>query len=164
MPFQLDQNINDKRLAELCNAEVPGRVLRFPVRLQDEPDEIVLPDLLGGDATFVTTDHRIVDENPSSVPSNNPGLVVIHLKVASRTMTAQLATDMIARFKEAFPTWAEVDWSQLYLEITEEDVYLAPLRHGDVTGGREIRFNSASFSATLQEAIESLRTSSLSGI
>lgn len=155
--FQLDQNLNARRMADACNAEGLCTLRRLPKRLINKTDDIVLRDLLGRDATLITADRRIVDENPSDIPPRNPGVVVVRLKVATRTLTARLADEMIRRFKDSFPEWHRTDWSRLFLEITDQDIYIARLASSDTSGGRTLRFDEPDFAAELSQTIALLR-------
>jgi hypothetical protein len=154
--FQLDQNINAKDLAKQCNDEGRCSVLRFPRRLVDEDDDVVLPDVLSRPATFVTTDRRIIEENPDSVPSHNPGVIVVRTN-SKRTLTELITRRIVSHFKNMFIDWAHVDWSRLYIEINEDDVYVTKLINGDIGGGQEIKFNDEEFSEKLSTAVRTLR-------
>jgi hypothetical protein len=56
-----------------------------------------------------------------------------------------------------FIDWAHVDWSRLYIEINEDDVYVTKLINGDIGGGQEIKFNDEEFSEKLSTAVRTLR-------
>jgi hypothetical protein len=154
--FQLDQNNNWKKLTADCNDAGLCTVLRLPRRLHDTDDEILLPDLLARDATVFTTDRRIIDEHPACVPPNNPGLIIIRT-TSARTLTQTIATRIIHRFKERFPDWAQADWSRVYVELTEENIYVSKLTNGDTSGGQEIPLDDETFAVKLTAAIAALR-------
>jgi hypothetical protein len=71
--FQLDQNLNSKKFASECNAQGKAKVLRYPRRLMDENDDIMLPDLLSKEAPLVTSDFTIVEDNQDCIPYENSG-------------------------------------------------------------------------------------------
>ena len=65
---------------------------------------------------------------------------------------------MVARFKEKFPSWYEVNWSQVYIEIEEDEVYVHRLIDGDIYNGLTIKLDARDFADRLNAAIEGFRT------
>ena len=151
--FQLDQNSNHKRLAERCNAEGRCFVKCLPKQLIDEDDHVVLKTLLGNDATLLTMDFRIVDENPSCIPSKNPGLIV----VMARPNTAERMSKILAQFKSKFPQWAEFDWSQIHVQIEDSSVSVSSLVDAQADDWRTISYERENFASALTDAIGALK-------
>ena len=71
--FQLDQCLNDKTLADACNAQGMCTVYRYPRRLTGQFDEVMLPVVFSRNTTLLTTDRTIIEDNESSIvaPNNN---------------------------------------------------------------------------------------------
>jgi hypothetical protein len=145
--FQLDECFNDKRLAETCNAEGRCIVRRFPRRRKEQKDPIVLPDLLTKDAPLLTTDFTIADDHRNAIPEWNSGLIVVRSRNSRKPFTSKSAGANLARLKHKFPSWAETDWSGIYLEVDEKAVFLSQL--GRVQGGRWINFDRDDFSEAM---------------
>jgi hypothetical protein len=153
LSFQLDQCSNNGKFADKCNSEKHCIVRRFPKRLMDFDDSIVLADLLARDGCFLTMDFMIVHENPAHIPPENPGIIVVRAVPNKSSIMERL----IARFKRLFPRWASTDWSKIYLEIEESGIYLARLVDGNINGGRTVSFDSDDFSGRLQSALAQMR-------
>jgi hypothetical protein len=153
--FQLDECFNDRRLAEGCNSERQCFVRRFPNRLKQEKDHIILPDLLGKDAPLLTTDFTIVDDHLSDIPEVNSGLIVIRSRNSKKPFTSKAASINLARLKQKFLAWSETDWSGIYLEIDEEAVFLSQPKR--VPEGRWISFDRTDFGETLTAELNQLK-------
>ena len=153
--FQLDQNSNHKQLANQCNAEGRCFVRRLPTELVDEDDGVILPALLAKEATLLTMDFRIVEDNPGCIPPQNPGIVV----VLARPNTADLMKRMLARFKSECPEWPDFNWSQIYAEIDEREIYVSKLVDGNTEAGTAIPFGVPGFAGLLADAIAALKPS-----
>jgi hypothetical protein len=148
--FQLDENINDDEFAEKCNREKLCDVYRFPRRLKGQKDDVVLPDLLTKGAPLVTKDFRIANENSKVIPTDNSGLIVVRTNNPQRSFTVKAAIANIARFKEKFPRWSDYDWSGIYLEIVEDEVYVETLNSSvDLARGHAVRFAEDNFANEL---------------
>jgi hypothetical protein len=153
--FQLDQCSNHAAFAEKCNGENRCFVRRLPRQLKDQDDAIVLDSLLARDAPILTMDFAIVYDNPSHIPPRNPGIIV----VKARPNKATIMEGMIAAFKKKFPAWADVDWSQLYLEIEEGQIYVSTLVDGNIDGGLSLELAAEDFEERMLTIIGSLRQS-----
>jgi hypothetical protein len=70
--FQLDECLNDARLAAACNAAAKCIVHRYPPSLKGKTDPEMLPVVFSLGRTLVTIDRTIIDDNPSSIISPNP--------------------------------------------------------------------------------------------
>jgi hypothetical protein len=160
--FQLDECLNDKRLADLCNAEGHCVVRRFPRRLREQKDFVVLPDLLAKDAPLVTIDFPIVDENKRHIPEVNAGLIIVRTRNVQRPFTAKSATQNMQRFKQKFPDWAEADWSGIHLEIDEYEIYIGQLGALQANHGHVIRLDRENFAEELRSKLQLLRPRKLS--
>jgi hypothetical protein len=75
--FQLDQCSNHAGFRRKCNEQALCVVRRLPPRLKDHDDDVVLIDLLARDAPILTMDFTIVCDNPTHIPHENPGIIVI---------------------------------------------------------------------------------------
>lgn len=153
--YQLDENLNDKRLADGCNSEGKCTVRRYPGRLRGEKDPVMLPELLSKDAPLLTRDFPIVHEHKNYIPKLHSGVIVVRTKNTNRAFTTKIAMKNIETLKERFPPWAETNWTGVYLEIDEEGIYVGDL-HDLYSSGRSIRFDTAKFESEMREAIRAL--------
>ena len=151
--FQLDQCSNHADFHRKCNQQGFCVVKRLPPRLKDHDDDVVLTDLLAKEAPILTMDFTIVYDNPAYIPPENPGIIV----VKARPNTARLMETMIAKFKTKFPEWNSTDWSTLYIEIEESEVYVSRLVDGNIDEGQYIGFARDDFSKQLRLMIEKIR-------
>jgi len=134
--FQLDECLDDTRLAQACNAAAKCIVNRYPPELKGTPDHEMLPVVFSHNTTLLTIDRTIVDDNRSSIVSPNPGIIIIQKKKPHPPMTATRAREIIERFKQNVPSWPTIDWSMVYVEIDEEEVYVCPLIDSDTSKGK----------------------------
>jgi hypothetical protein len=153
--FQLDENLNDKNLADKCNSEKLCVVKRFPNRLKGAKDDVVLPDLLTKEAPFVTRDFPIVSEHRDQVPRSHSGIIVVRSKIPSRPFTTQSAARNLAKFKNKFPSWSTADWKQIYIEIDEDEIFITKV-HESNDVSFTIALGTADFSSQLQNAMNVL--------
>src|SRR5258708_18191205 len=134
--FQLDQCSNHADFRRKCNEQGLCVVRRLPPRLKDHDDDVVLTDLLSRDATVITMDFTIVYDNPSYISPKNPGIIV----VKARPNKATIMESMIAKFKTKFAEWNSTDWSNIYMEIEETEIYVSRLVDGNIDAGKSISF------------------------
>jgi hypothetical protein len=134
--FQLDECLNDANLAEACNAAGECTVRRYPRRLKQKTDDEMLPVVFLHNTTLVTTDRTIVDDNAASILFPNPGIIVIQKKNPHPPMTSVRAQRIIEKFKHHVPSWSTIDWSMVYAEIDENEVFLSPLVDSDTSKGK----------------------------
>src|SRR5258706_5845433 len=151
--FQLDQCSNHGGFAERCNRQALCVIKRLPDRLKDRDDDIVLTDLLSKDAPIVTMDFTIVYDNPAYISPDNPGIIV----VKARPNSAKKMQAIIAKFKSKFPDWNSTDWSKIYIEIEETEVYVSRLIDGNIDSGKPIAFDGDDFSGRLRLVIAEMR-------
>lgn len=158
--FQLDECFNDKRLADACNAEGRCTVRRFPRRLKEKKDPVILPDLLAKDAPVVTIDFTIVPDNAAHIPNVNSGLIVVRSKNSRKPFTSKSAAMNMSRLKQRFPAWSEIDWSGVYIEIDEEELFISELKK-DMAGdhGMSIKLDVPRFSDTVMEMLDKIKNS-----
>lgn len=64
---------------------------------------------------------------------------------------------MIAKFKRHFPEWNITDWSKIYMEIDESEVYVSRLTDGNIDDGKEVSFSGDDFSNRLRLMIVAIR-------
>lgn len=140
--YVFDECLDSKRLIASCNEEGKCIADRYPPHMKGTKDPLMLPVILAGEAPLVTTDHTIVEEHWSHIPSENPGIVIIRLRRPSRKMTDKLAGKLLSDFKRAFPDWETQVWSGLCLEITEADVILS--RIPPLPDGGHVKFRAVS--------------------
>jgi hypothetical protein len=152
--FQLDECFDNKDLAEACNAEQKCVVDRCPAK--GVPDEGVLADVFARQVTLLTIDRTIVDDHPTSIVSPNSGIVVIRNKRPLPFMTIPRAKRIIATCKRNIPSWPLIDWSMIYVEIDEEEIYLCPLIDADITKGQPFLISNNTLDAAVTQYIEEI--------
>lgn len=166
--FQLDECLNDASLADACNAAGKCTVHRYPRRLIGKPDDEMLPVVFARNTTLLTKDRAIVDDNTSSIVSPNPGIIVIQKKQPHPPMTATRAREIIQRFKQNIPSWPTIDWSMVYAEIDEDEVYVCPLIDSDTSKGKSFPISGDAVNAEVTGYIaaihDSLKGISISGV
>ena len=140
-------------LRKKCNTQALCIIKRLPDRLKDHDDDVVLTDLLSKDSPILTMDFTIVYDNPAYISSDNPGIIV----VKARPNKATIMEAMIAKFKGHFPEWNITDWSKIYMEIEETDVYVSRLIDGNIDGGKPISFDGDDFPGRLRLVIAEIR-------
>ena len=64
---------------------------------------------------------------------------------------------IIAKFKSKFPDWNSTDWSKIYIEIEETEVYVSRLVDGNIDSGKPIAFDGDDFSGRLRLVIAEMR-------
>ena len=154
--FQLDECLNDARLATACNAAAICTVHRYPSNLKGKPDREMLPVVFALGRTLVTTDRTIVDDNPSSIVAPNPGIIVIKQKRPFPPMTARRARAIIEDFKGGVPSWPHIDWSMIYAEIDEDEICVCALSDADTSAGRPFAISDEAADAALTCFIASI--------
>jgi hypothetical protein len=158
--FQLDECLNDARLAAGCNAAAQCAVHRYPPQLKGKSDREMLPFVFSLGRTLVTTDRTIVDDNPSSIVAPNPGIIVIKQKRPFPPMTSNRARAIIEKFKGGVPSWPAIDWSTVYAELDEEEICVCPLVNADTSAARPFAISSAAVDMELTQYIASIHNQS----
>jgi hypothetical protein len=151
--FQQDQCSNHADFRRKCNKQGLCIVRRLPGGLINQDDDVVLTDLLAKDAPIITMDFTIVYDNHAYIPAENPGIIV----VKARPNKAAKMEAMIAKFKRHFPEWNSTDWSKIYIEIEESEVYVSRLTDGNIDDGKEICFSGDDFLNRLRLMIAAIR-------
>lgn len=152
--FQLDENFDDADFAAKCREEEQCIVIRYPRHRKRQKDSIMLPSLLVPDYPLLTLDHRIIEQNHQWIPDNNGGVIVVRLNRPVRTMTTALAARIVAAFKKKLTMWASIDWSRVYLDLSETEAYVCPLTENpDLTKGIAVRYDDPHFEPKLVDAI-----------
>jgi hypothetical protein len=154
--FQLDECLNDARLAAACKAAAKCTVHRYPPRLRGTPDREMLPVVFSLGRTLVTIDRTIIDDNPSSIVSPNPGIIVVKQKRPFPPITSRRAQGIIDHFKHFVPSWPQIDWSTVYAEIDEDEIRVCSLVKADTSGARPFTITGEAVDAELTRFIASL--------
>ena len=157
--FQLDECLDDKRLARACNAAAKRTVHRCPPDLKGTPDHEMLPVVFSRNTTLVTIDRTIVDDSRAAVVSPNPGIIIIQKKKPHPPMTSARALEIIERFKENIPSWPTIDWSMVYAEIDEDEVYVCPLIDSDTSKGKPFAISGQAADAEVTGYIAAIHDS-----
>jgi hypothetical protein len=156
IPFQLDECLNDARLAAACKAAVKCVVYRYPPDLKGKPDREIIPAVFSLGRTLVTTDRTIVCDNPTTICSPNPGIIVIKQTRPFPPMTSKRAQAIIEKFKEGVPSWPLINWSMVYAELDEEKICVCALVDADTSQVQSFPFSSETVDAELTRFIAAL--------
>lgn len=146
-PFQLDESCNAAHIRRLCEQEGLCTVRSFPERWKGTKDWQWFPTLLAADAPIVSTDFTIAfeEENIRAMPTPASGILVVRPKHPTKGFGSRQAAPQMAAFKVVFPAWAQTDWSDLYVEITEVDVTVRNLAIASMTSGTTVAFDEEDF-------------------
>jgi hypothetical protein len=155
--FLLDECLNEVSLAEECNRTALCEVHRYPRRFRGLKDSEILPCVLTGDKTFLTTDRTIVSENRNIITHPNPGIIVIQQRNPYPPLTTARAKTIIERFKDRVNTWSDIDWSTIYAEIDESGIMISRLTDKDEYTGKFFEFVVADIPNELATYIAELR-------
>lgn len=119
----------------------------------------MLPIVFSCNTTLLTVDRTIVADNGSAIVSPNPGIIIIQKKKPHPPMTATQAREIIERFKHNIPSWPTIDWSMVYAEIDEDEVYLCPLTNSDTSKGKPFAISGETVDAEVTGYIAALHNS-----
>jgi hypothetical protein len=128
---------------------------RFPPSLRGKKDFEWFPILLANDAPILTTDFRIAlqPDNRQAIPARNSGIIVIRPKIPESGFGSKRAIPLIDKFKQAFPEWSNLDWSDAYVEITDVDVYVRSFTDQHQISGETVSYDNENFTVRLIEAV-----------
>jgi hypothetical protein len=117
----------------------------------------MLPEIFSHNTTLLTFDRSIVFDNTTSIVIPNPEIIVIQKTRPNPPMTVKIARTIIENFKKKVPSWSTIDWSMVYAEIDEEEIYVAPLADADTSRGQPFRINDDAVDARLVQYITAIR-------
>jgi hypothetical protein len=152
--FQFDQCLNDRSIADACNAQGLAVVYRFPRRLTGKEDPEVLDDLLAKPNPLITVDLGMVRDHLAHVPEFHPGIVSIsNARVDRRTLTSKLICRILDNFKARFPQWHQVGFRNTIAEITPVGVELAHIESGTFIRDGYLTFDQEGWVAELESIL-----------
>jgi hypothetical protein len=131
-------------------------VHRYPPQLKGKTDPEMLPVVFSLGRTLVTTDRTIMDDNPLSIVSPNPGIIVIKQKQPFPPMTSQRAQAIMQKFKNGVPSWPLIDWSMVYAEIDEDEICVCALINADTSAAQPFAISGEAVDTELTRFIASL--------
>ncbi len=91
---------------------------------------------------------------------SNTGLIIIKPDARTSGFGSRLARPIIENFKSVFPKWNDINWSSVYAEISETNVYICDYGDEEFTNGNRVRFDDADFAEKLETLLEQARTRS----
>jgi hypothetical protein len=116
----------------------------------------MLPAVFENNTTLLTFDRTIVSDNTTSITIPNPGIIVIQKKKPHPPMTARIARAIIENFKKRVPSWPKIDWSMVYAEIDEDEIYVAPLTDPDTSHGQPFPINDEAADTNLTQYVDAI--------
>jgi len=153
--FQFDQCLNDKKLARDCTNQGLCVAWRFPKKLINELDPVVLNDLLAKPNPLVTFDLGMAEVHTTDIPERNPGLVAIsNGRQNPRTMTTPIARKILQKFKGLFPQWHQSLLNNSIVEISPESVEVWHVEAGRLVRDGYLLFADADWSARLLDTLQ----------
>ena len=130
--YQVDECLNSKKLVRACAEEGLVNVRRYPVRLKQCDDSVVLQDVLPSEWTLVTTDREIHFEHSDSIPNEHSGILIVATCQSPRTLGIKDVLSILRKFKAAFPDWYAVSPRNSVIEITEQHAEVWRVVNGSV--------------------------------
>ena len=67
---------------------------------------------------LITFDRALPHDHTASIPQRHPGILIVSNYPEPQTMTVKIAQRVLSRFKNSFPKWHEVEWSNSVAELT----------------------------------------------
>jgi hypothetical protein len=136
-----------------CNAGGESIVHRYPRELRGRKDHEMMPVILTGDRTLLTTDRKMVEDHTDCIPDSNPGVVLVKTINSKRPLTSATVSRIIDNFKSRFPSWASTDLRNTYLEMDETGVYISRLHKEYFSSSVFVDINDAEFATRLVDDI-----------
>ena len=103
-----------------CAEEGLVNVRRYPRRLKQCDDTVVLQDVLPSEWTLVTTDREIHFEHAEFIPDEHSGILIIATCLSPKTLGIKDVLTILRNFKAGFPDWHSVSPRNSVIEITEQ--------------------------------------------
>jgi hypothetical protein len=148
--FQLDQNLDSRKVVQACNDEGHAGARRLPPRLRDTEDPDLLAVLMAEPAPLVTLDRRLPRDHSAHIPDANPGIVVVtNYPRKYPTMTSVIATRILGKLKASFPAWSEAPLNNSLVEITAEGVEVCHVLRGSIVRDGFFSFADADWQTNL---------------
>lgn len=117
--FQFDECSSARGLLRTCKRRELAQVKRYPTKHKGLPDPNMLAIYTRKDGVIVTFDSRMADENAKHIPCGHPGIIMVgHSPDVPDTVTEKSATRIIDKFKNTFPDWHEISWSNCIVNMT----------------------------------------------
>lgn len=155
--FQLDENISSKRFARHCEERHNCQINVFPPERRGQKDSMWIPDLLEfGRPTILTLDRTIVVEHARRIPERNSGIVIVRKIDPIPPLTLDRASEIVALFKQRFPEWSRISYSNLCLEICEISVGAGLLRSDGIFHEKNFTLDHPNFRRQLRDHIKYL--------
>ena len=152
--FQLDECLNDKALAADCNSQGLATAFRFPKTLKGKTDSEVISGLLNRNNPFLTKDTGFVDDHIKDMPELHPGVVIIHNGYANpQTITIKIVRKILAKLKEVFPEWHQVDLRNSIVELTPESIQLQHLEGWNLILDSDLSLEEERLVASVMEVL-----------
>ena len=120
--FQLDEDLNSKKISRECNRIGASEVKRFPKGAKGAADPTVLQRFVPL-RTLVTGDLDLARDHAESIPFPHCGIIA--LGNSDRIMWTATEKDyqrIISNFKQQFPVWHQSDFTNSILTVTERDI------------------------------------------
>lgn len=158
--FQLDNGIKDRVLIRKCRAEGECCIRPWPPEREGQKDPKWIPEILALDAPVVSKDFTLATEmaNRQAMPAHISGIIVPRPTAKKvKPFKADHLMSILEAFKRAFPRWNAIDWTDLYVEIRDNDVSVTHIADCEDTIARRIAFNEPEFVFLMTEAISTAR-------
>lgn len=123
--FQFDECCSWPSYIKGCNKEGLSRAHKFSKTLKAKLGGTKDPEMLAfymkKDTVLITTDKALPNEHPEHIPAVNPGIIVFeHSEKLLNTVTIKSITGIAKAFKELFPQWHTVKWSNSIVRISDD--------------------------------------------
>jgi hypothetical protein len=162
--FQLDEDVNSRRLARECKQSGLSQVKRFPRKLRGigTLDPSVLERVTPKD-TLLTGDLSLARDHTRSIPAHHCGIIALgNSEEIMWTVTDKDYRRIIANFKRQFPEWQACEFSNSILTITERDVLIQHAEGQSLVDDEYLTFDSPGWQNRLRTILNANTTRRLS--
>ena len=152
--IQLDECINNKKLAEDCNSEGLVTTRRFPGNMvgRSVKDPEMLKAFMGGPAPLLTTDTRLPTAHSVHIPNRHPGIVVLKHD-GPDSMTIKIARDILVNIKNLIHDWNNMTFSNSIVEISESKIRVSRVVDGTLIQDPNIEFTDQDWRTEMLDTV-----------
>ena len=154
--YQVDECLNSKKLVASCAAEGLAKVRRFPFRLKQSEDPVVLQEVLPTGWTLVTTDREIHLLHSAYIPNRHSGILIIASCESSRTICIRDVMGILRKFKTAFPEWHVASLHNSVVELTEQQAEVWQVVNGVAKRAGLFEFKNPNWQDGLRDLLTKL--------
>ena len=123
--FQVDENLNSKRLKRECYQDSISKIFSYPIDLKGEPDDKMLESLLPKRNTLLTTDTNLIFDFTSFIPSEHAGIIVLGPSTNNpNANTLSKILRIFKQYKEKLKNWYKYKYDNFIIKITDMSIQI----------------------------------------